>query len=299
MRLLNYSLLIFLALVWGSAFLFAELALRHYAPITIAAVRIVFGTVILVGALLLSRRALPSDPKTWLLLLTLAVVGTVAPFFLINWGQSKINSSLTAILIATTPIFTLVLAHFFTDDRITPAKAVGVAMGMVGIALLFGPTAVEGLTDSVVGQLLVMSGALCYAINAVVARRLLKVAPLVSGAGVLICASVLSVPLALSFGRPFAVTPDWLAVGGLAALGVFSTGLAFLAMYRILATAGPNFLANVNYLGACVGVTWGVLLLGEPLTWWMIAALAITLSGIATATYGAAARGLRPRRERA
>ncbi len=291
MRLFNYALLCFLGTVWGSSFLFIELALQSYSPIAIAAARIAVGAVILVVAMWLSRHRLPRNLRSWLLLLVLAVVGTVLPFFLINDGQSRITSSLSAILIATVPIFTLVLAHFFTDDRITPAKAIGVVLGMIGIALLFGPAALEGLTDGLIGQLLVMSGAFCYAVNSVIARRLRGVAPMVSGALVLFFASVISVPLALGFDRPLAVEPTWQAVVGLVGLGVFSTGLAFLALYRLLATAGPNFVSANNYLAACVGVTWGVVLLGEPLTWRMVIALAMTLVGIAIATYGSAAHG--------
>lgn len=294
MRLLNYSLLCFLGLVWGSSFLFIELSLQSYSAIAITAARIVGGAVILAVALWFSRHRLPRDPKTWALLFLLAMVGTVLPFFLINDGQSRITSSLSAILISTVPIFTLALAHFFTDDRITPAKTIGVLLGMVGIALLFGPAALEGLTDSIIGQLFVIGGALCYAINGVLARRLLGVAPMVSGAVVLFFASVVSVPLAFTFDRPLAVEPTWQAIVGLIGLSIFSTGLAFLALYRLLATAGPNFVSANNYLAACVGVTWGVVLLGEPLTWRMVLALALTLSGIAIATYRAAGRSAGP-----
>lgn len=299
MRLFNYALLCFLGLVWGSSFLFIELALQSYSAIAIAAARIVGGGVVLGAALWLSRRSLPRDPRTWLLLLAMGVIGSAAPFFLINSGQAKITASLSAILIATVPIFTLVLAHFFTDDRITPSKAIGVALGMVGIGILFGPAAIEGLTDSLIGQLLVMSGAFCYAINSVIGRRLVGVAPLVSGACVLFCASVVTVPLALAFDRPLAVEPTWQAIVGLVGLSVFSTGLAFLALYRLLASAGPNFVSANNYLAACVGVTWGVVLLGDPLTWRMVLALALTLTGIAIATYGMSGRGLRARERRA
>jgi drug/metabolite transporter (DMT)-like permease len=300
-RLLNYALLCFLGLVWGSSFLFIELALQSYSAIAIAAVRITEGAIILCGALWLSRHSLPRTLRPWLLLLVLAVIGTVLPFFLINYGQSRITSSLSAILIATVPIFTLVLAHFFTDDRITPAKAIGVVLGMIGIGLLFGPAALEGLTDSVIGQLLVMAGAFCYAVNGVIARRLLGVAPMVSGAVILAFAALISVPLAFGFDRPLAIEPTWQSVVGLIGLGVFSTGLAFLALYRLLATAGPNFVSANNYLAACVGVTWGVVLLGEPLTWRMVVALAVTLIGIAIATYGTAAHGYkyRPAEKRA
>lgn len=299
MRLLNYSLLCFLGLVWGSSFLFIELSLQSFSPIAIAAARILGGAVILGAALVASRKRLPRDPKTWGLLFLLAIIGTVLPFFLINDGQSRITSSLSAILIATVPIFTLALAHFFSDDRITRAKAVGVTLGMIGIALLFGPAALEGLTDSLIGQGFVIAGAFCYAVNGVMARRLRDVPPMVSGTIVLFFASVISVPLAFIFDRPLSADPTWQAIAGLIGLAIFSTGLAFLVLYRLLATVGPNFVSTNNYLAACVGVTWGVTLLDEPLTWRMLAALLVTLTGIAIATYGSSGKGLKPAAKRA
>lgn len=294
MRLLNYGLLCFLGLVWGSSFLFIELSLQSFSPIAVTAARILGGAIILGGALFMSRNRLPREPKTWGLLFLLAIIGSVLPFFLINDGQSRITSSLSAILIATVPIFTLVLAHFFSDDRITPAKAIGVTLGMIGIALLFGPAALEGLTDSLIGQGLVIAGAFCYAVNGVLARRLRDVPPMVSGAIVLFFASMVSVPLAFAFDRPLSVDPTWQAVAGLIGLSIFSTGLAFLALYRLLATVGPNFVSTNNYLAACVGVTWGVVLLDEPLTWRMLAALLVTLTGIAIATYRSSSKGALP-----
>ena len=290
-RLANYALLIFLGTVWGSSFLFIELSLTGFGPVTIAAIRIVGGATILGTALAFSGYQLPHDPKTWGMLFVMGMTGSVLPFFLINSGQVLITSSLAAIFISTVPIFTLVLAHFFTDDRITPAKAIGVTLGIVGVVLLVGPEALKGVTDNLLGQLMVMGGALGFAVTTVIARRLRRLPSLVTGSSVLFCAAIVTVPLAFLHEQPFAGDIGWRAILGVAGLSLFSTGLAFLALYRLLATAGPNFMSANNYLGTCVGVMWGVVLLGEPLTWWMILALAIILAGVALATYGASAAG--------
>lgn len=286
--LANYLLLAFLGTTWGSSFLFIKVALTTVTPLTLASARILFGGLIVIAAVYATGQRLPKPGRVWLGFIAIGLVGSCMPFVLINGGQTIINASLGSILITTVPLFTLMLAHWFTDDKVNPRKIVGVVLGFSGIVVLIGPAALAGITEGVAGQLMIVGAALCFAVTTVIARRLVAggVTPVVSSACSLTCAFFWTVPLVLIFEKPWALSPDMPSLLSLAMLALFSTGIAMLAFFRLARTAGPNFVAMNNYIAPAVGVTWGVLLLDEPLTWRMIIAMAAIFTGIAIATTG-------------
>lgn len=286
----DYATLLTLAIIWGSSFLFVELGLRSLTPIALTASRIILGAVILVVAARVMGHRFPREPRRWGHFFLLGLFGNVLPFSLISTGQVEIDSGLAAILISTVPLLTLPLAHAFTDDKFNLRKLVGVLLGFAGMILLIGPDTLGGLGGKFWGQLMIVGAALCFSISLVIARRIRDVPALVATGASMSCSTVMIVILAFVLESPLALRPTAISIFGITMLGIFASGLAMLLYFRLAATVGPNFVAANNYIAPAVGVTWGVVLLGEPFTWRGIAAFAIILSGIAVATLRLPAR---------
>ena len=155
----DLALLVLLATMWGSAFVFIKLGVATVPPFTLAAARIMLALVLMLAYLRLRRLRLPRG-RVWLVFALLGLVGNVAPFVLISWGEIIIDSALAAILMAVGPLFTVLLAHAFTgDERLTPLKLLGVLIGLSGVVVLIGADALAGLGDNVAAQLAVTAGA--------------------------------------------------------------------------------------------------------------------------------------------
>ena len=286
-RPVDYLLLLLLSAIWGSSFLFIKLAVATIPPMTLVAARLVLAALALLVFLAATGRRLPRDPGIWRGFLVVGVIGNVVPFFLINWGEVTVDSSLAAIVLAVMPLATVVLAHIFTaDERLTPMKGLGVAVGFGGIVALVGPDALTGFGREVVSQLAIAGAACCYAATTVFVRRsrLVDLPPAVNTAGMLVTAAVVAVPLALVADRPWELPMP--ATGSLLALVVLAllcTSAAFLILFRLLATTGATFVSLLNYLAPVFGVFWGALLLGESLGLDTLGALALIMIGLALA----------------
>ena len=281
----NWSLLLALTAMWGSAFMFMKIGVATVAPATLVASRLFLGAVILYVVMRARGRALPPPGRRWLPIATLAILGNCLPFYLITWGQQFIDSALAGILISIMPLATLVLAHFFiAGERMTMPRALGFAIGLSGIVVLMGPAALAGLGGSLgtaMAQVAVLGGALCYAGNSVLARRTITADFLVVSTAVLIVASALMVPVALVFEHDRSAMPSVGSIAAIVWLGIGPTALATLLYFQLIAAAGPTFMANVNYLSPVVALLAGVLLLGEQPGTTAIAGLMLILLGIA------------------
>jgi drug/metabolite transporter (DMT)-like permease len=283
-RLADYGMLLFLGLVWGSGFLFIGVAVKTIPPITLAALRCLIGAMVLLAAARAMGHAIPWQPRAWLSYLAMGLTNSAIPFILIAAGQTRIDVGLASILIATVPIFTLILAHFFTEDRTTPRKAVGTLLGFSGIVLLIGPAALAGMAAGVSGQLMVVGGALCFAITQILVKRHKGGTPVVNAACSLACSALWTVPLAFLIEQPWQAEPTLAGIGSLLALGILSTGLSHLVFFLLIHSTGPSFVTLNNFIAPPVGVAWGILLLGENPPWTAYVALGVILAGIAVAT---------------
>jgi drug/metabolite transporter (DMT)-like permease len=281
----DYTLLLVLSLIWGSTYMFIEVALRSVPPLTVAATRVVVSMIMLGGTGLLLGHRLPRDRRSWATFVTLGLIGTALPFSLMTYGQTQIDSSMAAILMTTSPLFTLGLAHLFTDDRASPRKLAGVLIGLCGMLLLLGPAALEGQTGTVVGQLLYIGVALCYAIQHVLIRRLKPGtgSHMMRAGCTLFCGALWLLPVTLVLDRPWTIDPSPDSLLALLAVGVLSTGVAHYLLFRLNASAGPNFVSANNYIAPPIGIFWGVVLLAEPVTWLRLAGLVVIFTGIALA----------------
>ncbi|MCC6534964.1 MAG: DMT family transporter [Burkholderiales bacterium] len=285
---LDWLLLATLVAMWGSSYYFIEVALGSITPLTLVAFRIVLCALLLAGAMRALALPLPRDAATWRFFIILALTGYCLPFFFITWGQQSVDSALAGILVGCMPLATLLLAHhFIPGEHVTPAKMAGFALGFLGLALLLGPEALEhwrGTGTELPGQLACLAGALCYAANSIVTKRMPVTHALVAAACTTTLAAAIMLPVAFALDDPLALHPEPGAIAAGLWLGVGPTAIATLVYFRLIARAGPSFMSLVNYLSPTVALGVGALLLDEPLRPAAVVALGSILGGIALAT---------------
>ncbi len=287
----DWLTLLVLTVLWGSAFMFNELALSAFPPAVLVAGRIVIATVFIWGFLRLSGARLPPLGRSWLPMAVLAFFGNVLPFHLVAWAQQHIDSSTAGILMAVMPLFVLTLAHFFIPGaRLSPLRVAGFVIGFSGVIMIIGPSTLLGIESSAAfwGALATLGAALSYAVNTIYARRLGPGDPLRRAAGMLIIASMLSMPAAF-VELPAVVIPGMLAIVAISVLGLLATGFSTILYFRLIQGPGPAFLSMVNYLVPAWAVVAGALLLGETISQTMVMGLGLILAGIAFSEFGARA----------
>ncbi|MCA9967894.1 MAG: EamA family transporter, partial [Anaerolineales bacterium] len=207
-------------------------------------------------------------------------------------GQLTIDSGLASILVSTMPFFTLLLAHFFTDDeRLTPPKLLGIGLGLLGIVVLIGPDALSGLGGSIAGQLMVTAAAVSYAIGAILSRSYLRasrqraVPPQLRAleivTGQYAATAVLLILLAFTVEDPLALHPSLRSITALLISALPVSLTAVLVYYYLIDAIGASFSALSIYIIPIAGVLMGALLLGEPITPQVIIALVLILLGVA------------------
>jgi drug/metabolite transporter (DMT)-like permease len=278
----DWLLLLALSLLWGGSFFFSEVALAELGPFTVVLGRVGLAAVALVGFVYLSGRRLPAAPGIWGAFLVMGALNNLIPFSLIVWGQVHIDSGLAAILNATTPLFTVALAHLLArDERLSPNRLIGVGLGLSGVAVLVGPAVLDELGVQGLAQLAVLGAALCYACAGIYGRRFKALPPAVAAAGMVTCSAVMILPIALVVERPWTVSPGALAWGAVLGLSLLSTALAYLIYFRILAAAGATNLLLVTFLIPVSALLLGALVLGERPEASAVAGLALIFAGLA------------------
>ncbi|MEM7348049.1 MAG: DMT family transporter [Chloroflexota bacterium] len=289
----NLLLLLVPGVLWGGAFLLVELILVTIPPFTLTLGRNFISTIALWLMLYWLGGRLPRTWAPWKHNLFLGLVNNTLPFVLVSWGQLFIESGLATILISTMPLFTILLAHFLTDDEhLTTEKIIGITLGMVGILVLMGPTALQGLGENLWGQLAVLGAALCYAIGGIYTRQVFRQnqrqqnqsqwTTLVEvTTGQFIAATLFVLPGSLLLEQPWALQPSLLSMLSLLALALVVTIGAILVYYYLIDVAGVTMASIVIYLIPINGVFWGAVVLDEPITWQVLVALALILVGTA------------------
>ena len=280
--------LLALTALWGSAFLLNEIALASFAPSVLVAGRIIIAAALIFAYLRLSGGSLPLPGRAWWPMVVLAIFGSVLPFHLVAWSQQHIDSSLAGVLMAVMPLFVLTLAHFFIPGaRLTPYRAVGFVIGFAGVVFIIGPDFARGFDGNVAlwGAIAVLGAALSYSISTIYARRLGAGDPVRRSAGMLIVASILSLPTA-AVDLPTIATPSLGATVALGILGLLATGFATLLYFRLVQGPGPTFLSLVNYLVPAWAVIAGALFLEESLSLSVFVGLSLILCGIALSEIG-------------
>ena len=280
---LDWVLLLYLSLAWGLAFLLIALALPSFPPLTLVAMRLSLGALTLYIIMRAAGLRLPNNRDWWQRFAALAVLGNVIPFSLISWGELYISSSLAGILMALMPINVMVLAHFFlASEPMSMRKVIGFVMGFIGVLVLVGAEALANLGgDAFWAQMAVIAATLFYAVNSIYTKRLPKLPVLVAGTGTLVAGSLMLWPVALLVDHPWTLDINWLPLGAVIILGVFSSGLANWVYFTIVQRQGPSFLSMINYIIPVIAFVAGVSFLGEGATADHYVALVMILLGIA------------------
>lgn len=282
---LEWTLLILLSVLWGGSFFFVGVAVHELPPFTIVALRVGLAAMTLLVILHLMGLRMPSAPPVWLAFFGMGFINNMVPFSLIVWGQMHIASGLASILNATTPLFTLVVAHLLTaDEKMTSSRVAGLAVGFAGVTVIIGLDALSGIGHDVVAQCAILGAALAYAFGGVFGRRFrrLNVPPMVTATGQVTASTVLILPVALIAEQPWRLAAPgagtWAAV---VALAVLSTALAYILYFRILATAGATNLLLVTFLIPVSAILLGVVFLNEMLEPKHFAGMALIGLGLA------------------
>ena len=277
----EYALLVLLALMWGSSFTFIKIGVHAYSPLVVACGRLSFAALVLWCFALIRKSDMPKGRRAWISTFMVALIGNAIPFFLISFGETKVDAGLAAILMSTVPLTTVVLAHFFThDEKLSSGKVVGVILGTIGVIVLVGPETLSGLGGEFLFQLAILVAAVGYAISSLVARNLRDQPRIGSTAVILTFAALILMPFTMFIDQPW--TMDWNLQAALSImyLGMFPTGIAMFLILQIIAVAGASFLVFNNYLVPAVGVVISFIVLGEVPQPNALIALAIILGGI-------------------
>lgn len=264
-----WALLVFLSTVWGGSFFFVAVAVKEIPPLTLVAARVMIAAVTLQLVLRMLGIRFPLGRPALRAFLVMGVLNNAIPFALIVWGQQHIASGLASILNATTPLFTVLVAHGLTkDEKATPARLAGVGIGFLGVVAMLGPDLLDGLTAAGWGTLALLGAALSYSFAGLWGRRFarLGIQPLAAAAGQTTASSLIMLPAALLVDAPWALpTPSGAAVAAMLGLGLLSTALGYTIYFRVLAMAGAVNLMLVTLLNPVSAILLGTLVLHEAL----------------------------------
>ncbi len=279
---MNLLLLLLLGTIWGTSYLFIKVIVAEVPVFTLVAGRLTLATIILWGILRAQGLSLPRSRRMWGRYAVLGFLGMAVPYSLISWGEQYISSGLASLLQATTPIFTVILAHFLTDDeRVTIAKIIGVVIGFVGVGFLILPDLRQGLRANLLGQLAIVGSSLCYAGAAIYIRsRLRGQPPLVSTAGQLTMGTVYMLPASLLIDRPLGLSPSLPALASWIVLTVLGTVVAYVIYFTIIERSSATFVTMVTYIIPINGLMLGALVLNESLDVTVLGSLVLILLGV-------------------
>jgi drug/metabolite transporter (DMT)-like permease len=273
------AILLLLATVWGSAFLFTDVVVKEVSPLTVVAGRLIIASLVLAPAAALSGTLMP--PRgSWRAVILMAIFNNVLPFSLITAAQERIDSSLAATLVGTMPLFVLIITAGAGTERPSPERAIGLVIGFAGAVVVIGPDLRDLTASSTLGELAVLAAAVCYAISSVVAREWAKGPPLALSAVQLVIAAAITLPIALAIegpnagGLPVKVALAWIA------LGVLSSGVAYVLFYDLVQRVTATQVSLVAYLIPIVATVLGWLVLDERIGPNLFIGLALILGGV-------------------
>jgi len=272
-----------LAALWGASFMFIKIGVRELHPFTLVGFRMTLGALTLVPIVLATvgaRRALTELRAVAGPLAVTGLINSAIPILAITWAETRIDSGLTAIIQASAPLFTALLAlRFSRDEQVRGARLVGLFVGFAGVAFLVGGKP----SGELVAGVAVVFSAFCYAAAGIYAGRRLKgVSPLVTAFGTLSVAALATLPIGL-IQLPHHMT-GWKVTASVLTLGIAGTGFAYILYYGLLSGAGASRAILITYLVPLFAVVYGAVLLGEPVTAATVGGLALVLTGVALGT---------------
>ncbi len=279
---MNLLLLLLLGSLWGTSFLFIKIIVGEVGPLTLVTGRLALATILMWAILLLRGERPPRSWAQWRGYAILGLFNGALPYSLISWGEQYIPSGWAALLQSTTPIFTILLAHFLTDDdRVTGEKIFGVLLGFAGVGMLMWPEVRGGISASLWGLLAIVGSSVSYAAAAIYAREHFGgQSPMVSSAGQFTMGLALILPLSFTFEQPFAITPSWPALASWIGLAVLGTVIAYVIYFYLIQRTSATFVTMTTYIVPINGLILGALVLGEAISPILLVSLGLILGGV-------------------
>ena len=279
-KIIDYLLLVLLALIWASAFFNIKIATYSYGPVTIAFLRVFFGAIPVLLLCYYKNIKIEAFSKDWHWFAMIGFINLVAPFYLIAYGVQSVQSNLAAILMSTTPLSSTVLGHFYTtNEKFNFIKTVGILIGFSGILYLFSDNILID-ENNFLSALLILLGSTCYVIGGVLTLKISKKKNENVTGSILIWATIILIPLVSFIEQPWNLTPRLDSTISVIYLGLVSTGLAWLLRFRILVNNGLIFQSQVSYLIPIFGTILSYIFLKELITTKVLISLIAVSVGI-------------------
>ena len=279
-KLLDYILLVLLALIWASAFFNIKFATYSFGPVTIAFLRVFFGAIPVLLLCYYKDIKIEAFSKDWYWFALIGFINLVAPFFLIAYGIKSVQSNLAAILMSTTPLSSTVLGHFYTkNEKFNFIKTFGILIGFSGILYLFSDNLLID-ENNFVSALLILLGSTCYVIGGVLTLKISKKKNENVTGSILIWATIILIPLVSFIEQPWNISPRLDSTISVIYLGLVSTGLAWLLRFRVLVNNGLIFQSQVSYLIPIFGTILSYIFLKELITTKVLISLIAVSVGI-------------------
>ena len=280
----EWMLLVLLSVVWGGSFFFNGIALREFPTLSIVTARVGLAALALLLLMRMLGQGIQLNRQILKAFFGMSFLNNVVPFSLIVWGQQHIASGVASILNATTPLFTMLVAHWFTtDEKINPRRLLGVLTGMGGVGLMMGLDSMESSGFHLLGQSAILLAAFSYGLAGVYGKRFaqLEIPPLATATGQLCASSMILIPLTLWIDQPWTMAmPSIEGMGSLLGIALLSTALAYVIYFRLLKTAGATNLLLVTLLIPVSAIILGVFLLDESLEPQHLSGMAVISLGL-------------------
>jgi len=278
--LFDYLLLIFLALIWASAFFNIKIATYSFGPITIAFLRVFFGAIPVLLLCYYKKIKVEAFSKDWHWFAMIGFINLVAPFYLIAYGVQSVQSNLAAILMSTTPLSSTVLGHFYTkNEKFNFVKTIGILIGFSGILYLFSDNILIN-ENNILSALLILLGSTCYVIGGVLTLKISKKKNENVTGSILIWAVIILIPIVSFAEQPWNINPRLDSTISVMYLGLVSTGIAWLLRFKILVKNGLIFQSQVSYLIPIFGTILSYIFLKELITFKVLISLIAVSVGI-------------------
>ncbi len=281
---LDWTLLVVLSVLWGGSFFFTKIALAALPPLTLVLLRVGIAALALLLFFLLSGGSMRTFLRIPGALICMGLLNNVIPFSLLSWGQVHITGSLASILNAFVPVFTILLAHFLThDEKMTVNKVAGVGLGVSGVVLMVGSSALEGIGPAFLGMLACLGATLAYAFATIYGKRFreLGVRPIAVASGQVCMSTAMMIPIVMVVDRPWNLGfPPLDVTISVVMLGILSTALAYILFFRILSSGGATNMSLVALLIPASAMLLGVGILGEQIHDRDLAGLGLIVSGL-------------------
>ncbi|PCI06125.1 MAG: EamA family transporter [Hyphomicrobiales bacterium] len=280
----EWALLTFLSIIWGGAFFFVAVAVHVVPPLTVVFLRVGIAALALLLYLQIKGEKLQFERSLLLAFLVMGMLNNIIPFSLLFWAQTNISSGLASILNATTPMFSIIVAHFaLADEKMAANKIIGVFLGLFGVMALVGGSVIEGENIAIFGMIACLGAALSYACAATFGRRFrtMDVSNSYVAFGQLTASTLVMIPVMLIVDRPWELAmPGTGVVLAIVALALISTALAYVIYFQLLASVGAVNVALVTLLVPVSAILLGTIFLNEILETRHYVGLALILTGL-------------------